>query len=310
MACLALGPEFREKCFKHLPTKIESLTKWSNELIKHEALKYSYRTGFKKGSPAAYVAAVKKGKVFLDKCCKHMKSTLEVTTFWTKELVKKEALKYNQKRKFKLGSPEAYTKSLKFGKTFHEKNCRHMVIKRIQRTDEEIKTQLLKYKSFSEARLKNTKLMETAAYRGKKFYKEATKHMESKVIQQEKIYIIKVLIPKIKKALKQTNQKFHIKTDIFFKHKNKNIFIDVIVSFPELNKTIPMEIKHNSRSWKLTKIQKQIETYNDYFEKVNKEKVFLVSPNGKYGINDDEFVKILLSFIKTGKLKKPNYKFV
>ena len=61
--------------------------KWTAEIVKEEALKYSTRSEFKKESSGAHTAARRLG--ILDDVRAHMKRTTE----WTELAIREEALK-------------------------------------------------------------------------------------------------------------------------------------------------------------------------------------------------------------------------
>ena len=67
--------------------------------------------------------------------------------YWTKELIQKEALKYNTPSSFQKGSKGAYLSALR--KKLLKEVCSHMKIKTYW-TEESLKEEALKYKSRSE----------------------------------------------------------------------------------------------------------------------------------------------------------------
>lgn len=82
-------------------------TRWTEETIAAEALKYRTRKAFYKES-SAYAAASKRG--VLDKVCAHMTSEepRKGRTNWTEEMLAVEAKKYSTRVAFQRGSPNAY----------------------------------------------------------------------------------------------------------------------------------------------------------------------------------------------------------
>ena len=129
--------------------KEEPLT---DKVLRHEALKYKTRYGFKNGSYNAYYAATKRG--VLNDICKHMNSTSTTTahnkksstsatatnsnnkkrTNWTKEMIHKEALKYNTKKEFRKRNAKAYSAASKKG--IVNVICRHMKKSKYETTRE------------------------------------------------------------------------------------------------------------------------------------------------------------------------------
>ena len=93
--------------------------------VHKEALKYKTRMEFKKCNGGAYAAARKHG--WLDEVCSHMKLLCR-RNYWTKERVRKEALKYEAKGRFIRASPGAYNAAKKHG--WLDEVCAHMKPKR------------------------------------------------------------------------------------------------------------------------------------------------------------------------------------
>jgi hypothetical protein len=88
-----------------------------------ESLKYETRGEFYKGSYRAYESSRKNG--WLDDICNHMLTHSEVTTKWTYERCRIEALKYETRNEFQKGSNGAYHSSRKNG--WLGDICGHMV---------------------------------------------------------------------------------------------------------------------------------------------------------------------------------------
>jgi hypothetical protein len=80
---------------------------WTKERCKEEALKYSNRTDFRKGSYCAYNWSRKNS--WLDDICKHMKLVYLPDGYWTKEKCKEDALKYKTRQEFKSRSSASYS---------------------------------------------------------------------------------------------------------------------------------------------------------------------------------------------------------
>ena len=93
---------------------------WTKERCHKEALKYSIRKEFVKGSSGAYNAAYKNG--WLDEICSHMEI---ICGKWTIETTKEEALKYNTHIEFSKGSRGAYATAYKNG--WLDEICSHMI---------------------------------------------------------------------------------------------------------------------------------------------------------------------------------------
>ena len=90
----------------------------------NEALNYSTRTAFEKGSSGAYRAARKNG--WLDAVCFHMMDnpTKGAPTKWTFDIVQQEASLYQSRTAFMKGSTGAYSAALRNG--WLDQACSHM----------------------------------------------------------------------------------------------------------------------------------------------------------------------------------------
>ena len=95
---------------------------WTYERCQEEALKYNTTSDFHKRSRNAYDAAWRKN--FLHDICKHMKETRKGNNYWNKERCASEAIKYSNRKSFKLGSPSAYI-SARLNNWLDE-ICKHM----------------------------------------------------------------------------------------------------------------------------------------------------------------------------------------
>lgn len=80
---------------------------WTEERIRHEALKYTNRTDFWKNSSAAHSAARDLG--CLNRVCSHMVVKKVADGHWTDENIAKEALKYTNRTDFNLNAKGCYT---------------------------------------------------------------------------------------------------------------------------------------------------------------------------------------------------------
>lgn len=119
-------------------------SKWTLEICRQEALKYSYRTSFQKNSPA-YKAAYK--YCWLDEICSHMVKPKPHNYKWTFEECEKEAKKYSFKKDFQSNSNIAFQKASK--NKWLEYICGHMTeVKKPHKywTKERCIEEALKYK--------------------------------------------------------------------------------------------------------------------------------------------------------------------
>jgi hypothetical protein len=95
---------------------------WTYEKCKKEALKYSYRSQFKKESPSAHQSA--KGMGWLDDLCSHMVYKKKPNGYWTKERCEKSALECNTRMEFHDKFGGAYAKA--FHNEWLDEICSHM----------------------------------------------------------------------------------------------------------------------------------------------------------------------------------------
>ena len=93
---------------KHMDELKKHKNYWTYDMVKQEAEKYNTRTEFDKGNTSAYQAAQKNN--WLDDVTKHMvKKETNPKGYWTYDMVKQEAEKYNTRTEFWKGSSGAYT---------------------------------------------------------------------------------------------------------------------------------------------------------------------------------------------------------
>jgi uncharacterized CHY-type Zn-finger protein len=82
---------------------------WNKENCHKEALKYQSRNDFRINSGSAYNSSRRNG--WLNEICEHMEKPKRVI-FWTFDVCKKEALKYQTKKEFSEKSSSAYSTSV------------------------------------------------------------------------------------------------------------------------------------------------------------------------------------------------------
>ena len=116
--------------------------KWTDEMLAAEALKYTTRGAFQRGSKRAYSAALRRG--ILDRICAHTSALYEPLT---EEMVAAEAAKYPSRRAFSIGSGRAYRAALRKG--ILNRVCEHMgpYKERTNWTDEMLAAEAAKYSS-------------------------------------------------------------------------------------------------------------------------------------------------------------------
>lgn len=102
--------------------KTKKMSFWAKENCFSEALKYYNRTDFQKGSKGAYHSA--RRNKWLDELCGHMKLGKKAAGYWTIETCREEALKYDTRGRFAVGS-SAYNIAKK--NKWLDDVCKHMV---------------------------------------------------------------------------------------------------------------------------------------------------------------------------------------
>ncbi len=99
-----------------------SIIIWTIDRVKEEALRYTKRNDFRLKSPSAYMAANRNG--WLNEFCSHMIDGRKPNGYWTIDMVKEEALKYNSRNGFEKGSSSSYQIAHKNG--WIDDVCSHM----------------------------------------------------------------------------------------------------------------------------------------------------------------------------------------
>ena len=95
-----------EECTTHMPAKIATKT-WTHELIQASAASFNSPKEWNKGSPSAYSAAQRLGK--LNEYTAHMDRKVKPAGYWNDlERCKTEALKYVNRSKWIMGSSVSY----------------------------------------------------------------------------------------------------------------------------------------------------------------------------------------------------------
>jgi hypothetical protein len=77
--------------------------------------------------------------------------------------------------------------------------------------------------------------------------------------------------------------------------------IDMMISLPEYDLLLPVELKHDESYWKDCEISNQLERYNECLKEYQIE-TYLVSPKGKYGFCEKEFFFILKTLVDSESL--------
>jgi predicted GIY-YIG superfamily endonuclease len=112
--------------------------KWTDELLREEALKYDKRIDFQKGNASAYNTSIKRG--ILNEICSHM---IPQHITWSDEMIKEKALEYKKRSDFSNACVSAYLIARK--RVILDDVCSHMDIHSITWSNEMIKEEALKY---------------------------------------------------------------------------------------------------------------------------------------------------------------------
>lgn len=124
---------------------IRKYVKWTKEKCHEEALKYTTRMNFKRGSSGVYEIA-RKNK-WLNEICSHISKN----RYWTKEKCQKESLVYKTKREFRKYSSNAYNAA--YLHKWLDEICSHMIDKHW--TKEKCWNESLKYNTRIEFSIKS-----------------------------------------------------------------------------------------------------------------------------------------------------------
>jgi len=178
--------EFSKKKFSAYNAAKEN--NWLDEIISHMirrgrskeechkiALNYDNISQFIAEYCGVYERARDNG--WLIEICSHMKRKIKEIGYWTKERCHKEALKYESKKEFKMGSASAYTISIRNG--WFDEICQHMIPTSKPKnywTKERCQEEALKYNNRME--FKNNNSAYSAASR-KGWLSEICSHMIS-----------------------------------------------------------------------------------------------------------------------------------
>lgn len=95
---------------------------WTKERVIQEALRYSTRTAFCKGTPSAYSKARTEG--WMDDVCQHMKVLTKPAGYWTKERCSETAQQYTTRAEFLKSDASAFRIAQRNG--WLDEICGHM----------------------------------------------------------------------------------------------------------------------------------------------------------------------------------------
>ena len=165
-----IGADF----FNYICSHMEGNISWDKDLVREEAKKYETRKEFELGNRKAYSYALRQGKKFIDEICSHMENQL---IYWTYDLARKEAKKYETRKEFELGNRKAYRYAIK--ENILDEICSHMKSGKKIWTKEMLREEAKKYKSRKEFNEKNSGAYQAAKNKfGKDFYESICSHMD------------------------------------------------------------------------------------------------------------------------------------
>lgn len=140
-----------------------------------------------------------------------------------------------------------------------------------------------------------------------KLFKELKEKYQSSTFEwREKEYQREFAL-KISSFLKKNNLDFTLTAEKPLYTKGKFIgWVDFMLELHDYQINIPIEIKHDNSYWKNSEIANQVKKYNNSFSN-NSLNTYIVSPNGRYGFSEKEFLTEVLEYlIKTDYITKPN----
>jgi hypothetical protein len=164
------GKEFFEDITSHMVKKHI----WTDKELEQEALKYDRQSDFTVNSKAAHSAAKRRGKDFYDKITSHMDK--DYYKFWSDSDLEKEAKKYNTKTDFQKNSPSADNQARNRGKKFYDSITSHMLVKKRDWSDKELKQEAKKYQSRGDFQRYSGSAYVIARNKGKEFFNSISKH--------------------------------------------------------------------------------------------------------------------------------------
>jgi hypothetical protein len=137
--------------------------KWTKENIQKESLKYDNLSDFYKFAPSAINAAKSFGQDFYNQVTSHMNKKI---TYWSDEMLKDEALKYQTKQDFRDNNERAYNTAKRRGEDFYNQITSHMKPQRTYWSDEMLRDESSKYETRTKFARNNPSAYATARRRG------------------------------------------------------------------------------------------------------------------------------------------------
>jgi len=170
--------------------------KWTDEKIAKAAKAFSRRADFQYNSKGAYKAAQRRN--ILDKVCSHMPT---ISKQWTNKELYEEALKYNTRSDFHIGS-SAYM--VAYSRGILDAVCKHMSTKMTPITEEEIYKTAKLYSTIKDFLRSEKRIYHAAMRRGIK--DEVCRHMTgAKTVWTDKLILEEAEKYETKMDFKNTN---------------------------------------------------------------------------------------------------------
>ena len=232
---LNMGQDFFSDITKHFTETPKIPSKWNEESLAKEALKYNSKTEFRSGSPGAYDVAKKIGKEFYDKITSHMPEVRPRK--WTEQSLEDDAKKYIGRKEFFDNSQGAYLAAKRKGDDFFDKITSHMTDQRgpsqIIWTEEILKKLLQKYLKLSDFRNEQPRAYSALVRKPKEFIDSVTQHMEKRRGPYTDDELKNI-------ALKYTNASSFQKEDgsayVASKNRDKDFFNEITKHFQRLSR--------------------------------------------------------------------------
>jgi hypothetical protein len=95
-----------DECCAHMRAFVPSPTKWTLDACRLDALRFSSRVEWMRGSSSGYSTAHRRG--WLDECCAHMVGRVPFAETWSLEKCQADAARFDSRRAWRIGSPAAY----------------------------------------------------------------------------------------------------------------------------------------------------------------------------------------------------------
>lgn len=305
-------PGFKEKCFKHMKVLQK---KYTPEEVAAIARSFQTPQEFIKKNFNAYQVASRlnrKNPGFLKQICAHMTTTRSAPRT-RKELID-IAKSFTTIPEFREKDFLSYRAVLRYDKEeagFFKKACSHMP-KEEERSysEEELLKLAKKFKTRAQFRLSNESAYNAALKFNKKnpgFLDKIFSHTVAGCEQREKKSQDQYYL-KLKSTLKTLKTEFTIHRELSIPIRdNKPGRVDFFIELPSQKLCLAIEYKHDLSKWDSGKIKKQVSRYNRSFRgRKGFIGTYVVSPQGKYGLSEDNFLTLIKEMInKKGAVKAP-----